>query len=98
MRVHGPRRAASCLGVYLFVFGLPATHLSLAQSCPWWSWPLVPPPPADMSFFLLQGCSEELGEGWRTLEQGLLRCQALALESWTGSTWEGVPEKTNFRS
>lgn len=55
-------------------------------------------PPADAFSFLLRDCSEEEGEEWRILEQCLLCYQASALESWKGSTWERVPEKTNFRS
>lgn len=66
--------------------------------CPWWSWSLLPSPPADAFSFLLWGGSEAEGEEWRVLEQCLLHYQASALESWKGSTWESVPEKTNFRS
>lgn len=38
------------------------------------------------------------GEEGRMLEHCLLCYQTPALESWKGSTWERVPEKTNFRS
>lgn len=81
--------------VYLFLSGLPATHLPLAQSAS--ASVLVCPALPHAFSFLLRRVLRRVG-GFRALEQCLSCYQTSALESWKGSTREGVPEKTNFRS
>lgn len=66
--------------------------------CPWWSWSPLPSP-TQMPF---PSCSRvvlsERGRNGGSWSGASCAIRIQHLESWKGSTWERVPEKTNFRS
>lgn len=83
-------------------YGLPSTHLSLSQSMSMVV--LVSPasPPHLPQHMPFPSCSgvvlSERGNSGRFWICASYAIRLQHLESWTGSTWERVPEKTNFRS
>lgn len=76
----------------------PPSTWAFPGQCPWWSWSLLPSPkwmPVPSCSRVVLSTRGRNGGPWSSASYAI-RIQHL--ESWKVSTWERVPEKTNFRS
>lgn len=83
------------------VYGISSPPPACPSVCvPWWSWsPASPPTSHSICLSLLPGVVlSERGNNGRFWIGASYAIRLQYLESWKGSTWERVPEKTNFRS